>query len=525
MRTKAPIPLAREPHRQADRHTPAGAWCAGLLALLLAPDALAQPPAEQPRDRSATSPEQAGESDPEADPVDNERPGLEGDAADADTTGDGGVEAHRGDPPVDFEDRRGDLNAPTEEPGARTSEPAVVSAATPEDAPEPSLRNTPATCAETARARASDAVVRVRSGGRWGAGFVYGSPRHVVTSFRLMARGRPVNVVTRDGRHLDARLLAKDEAYDLAVLSVQEPVSDAEPLSPAPETSARVGATVVALGHPFAGVAFLLGERAEGLLTWSVSQGTIGAVNERGVQADLALTTGHAGAPLLDCAGRVIGMVTGAGRLSDDLGLVARIGRVDELVSESDGPQDFIGDLDLRFGLGGGLIIDEDGNAAGGFYLTLGATLFDRISWVNRVGLFLGGLPDPTEEEARTLLSEDRDIVRFTSLLGWRFFIDVGGITTLYVVPEGGVSVYYDQRDAARVTVVSIDDTSCVPSGTETCARADIVRTSTSEWYVRPALGLTFLIGGNLEVGYTFEVAVEDEPIETTHVLRLGLQM
>jgi hypothetical protein len=343
----------------------------------------------------------------------------------------------------------------------------------------------------------------------------------VVTAFSLISQGRPVTVVARDGTHVGARLLARDEAYDLAVLELPEPVPGAAPLSPAPETSVRVGAPVVALGHPFAGVSRLLGERGEGLLAWSVSQGTIGAVNDAGVQADLALTAGHAGAPLLDCEGRVIGMIAGAGLLSADLGLVARVGRADDLIEAGGEPEDFLGDLDLHFGLGGALIIDEDGQVTPGFYLTLGATLFDRISWMNRVGLFFGGLDDPMGD----VLSQDRELVRITSLLGWRFFIDVAGFTTLYIEPAGGISITREEIETRRVAVVPTGDPACTPSGTESCAMADIERTSASEWLVRPAVGLTFLLGGNLELGYTFELGLDTDPIETYHVIRLGLQM
>src|SRR5690606_2345964 len=117
------------------------------------------------------------------------------------------------------------------------------------------------------------------------------------TAFALLSRGRDVTIVARDGTRIAARMLAHDPAYDLAVLEAVEPVPGAVPLAPAPETSAMIGQPAVAIGHPFALASALLGERGEGLLRWSVAEGTIGAVNDVGIQADVGLDPGHAGGP------------------------------------------------------------------------------------------------------------------------------------------------------------------------------------------------------------------------------------
>lgn len=372
--------------------------------------------------------------------------------------------------------------------------------------------STAPTCAEAAYARAASAVVRVRAGTQWGAGFVYHSPRHVVTAFSLLGLGRGATVVTRDGTEIGTRLLARDEDYDLAVLELDAPVEDVEPLGPAPETSARRGATVVALGHPFAQVSQLLGERGAGLLRWSTSTGTVGAANDVGLQADVALTEGHAGAPLLDCEGRVLGMITGAGLVSADLGLVARIGQADTLIAGSGEAGDFLGDLQLRFGIGAALLIDEDGRVAGGGYLTLGATLFDRISWMNRVGFFSGGIDDPMGD----VLDHSRELIRVETMLGYRFFVDVGGFFTFYVVPSGGVSIMNERLGERRVSVTPM----CTPSDTESCI--SIQETSMDRWIVRPAASLSFLLGGNFELGYTIEIGLDTDPVRTHHVVRAG---
>lgn len=413
----------------------------------------------------------------------------------------------------------------TEEPAEEAIEPEP--AVPPPAAVEPPPAPVRPTCGATAHEVAAQAVVRVRSGGEWAAGFAYHSPRHVVTAWSVINRGQGTTVYTRDGTRYETLLLARDEQLDLAVLELREPLEGVTPLSPAPETSARLGARVVAIGHPFFQANQLLGERGEGLLRWSISHGRIGAANAQGIQADVALTADHTGGPLVDCQGRVLGMVTGAGLLSADLGLVARVGRVDELIAEAGEAGEFLGNFRLSLGLGAALIIDEEGRAAGGFYLTLGAILFDRISWMNRVGLFMGGIDDPMGD----VLEHSRDIVRVETMLGYRFFVDLFGLTTMYIVPAGGVMVMNQRASRRRATLTP----GCSDPTMGECS-VDIVEEndfatiaadtpsiqSEEEWVVRPAVGLTFLLGGTFEIGYTFELGLDTRPIETYHVARAG---
>ncbi len=413
---------------------------------------------------------------------------------------------------------------PAEEPAA---EPPPAATAAPEPAsdadgeepltpPPPVVEVLPARCAGRAREVALGAVVRVRSGNSWGTGFVYTSPQTVVTAFGLVSLGQGVTVVTQSGAQVSARVVARDEAFGVAVLETNEAVPGATPLEPAPETSALVGQPVVALGHPTDPLSFALGPRGEGLFRWSVSQGQVGAVNEEGLQADLTLRSGHAGSPLLDCEGRVLGAV-GSGGIGPGITVAARASVVDALLETVEPGADWLGELRLRFGIGGVLYVDEQGHLAAGGYLTLGATLFDRVSWMNRVG-YLAGVSEPVEAAD---LSVDRRLVRVESMLGYRFFIDVGGFTTLYIVPSVGVSVLHQTRSSRSVVIEPVPG--CVPGDMETCVAPRIVEASAASWHVRPALGLTIIVGGGLELGYTFELDV-DEPITTFHAAHLGLQ-
>jgi S1-C subfamily serine protease len=393
---------------------------------------------------------------------------------------------------------------------AATEEPAP-------DVPAPPDSVEPPTCGGRAHAVARSSVVRVRSGNTWGSGFVYPSPRHVVTAFGVVSLGQGVTVVTDDGARIPARVVARDEAFGVAVLETDAEIPGATPVEPAPETSALVGQPVVALGHPTDAMAFALGPRGEGLFRGSVTQGHVGAVNDEGLQADLTLRPGHAGSPLLDCEGRVVGAV-GSGGIGPGLTVAARTTVLDALLRDAQPGTSWMGELRLRFGIGALLYIDDQGRLAAGGYLTLGATLFDRLSWMNRVGL-LAGVSEPV---APADLAVDRRLVRVESLLGWRFFVDIGGFTSLYIVPAIGLSVVHETRSVRSVTIDPVPG--CTPDATNACVAPRIVQSSVASWHVRPALGLTVIVGGGLELGYTFELDVED-PITTFHGAHLGLQM
>ena len=105
-----------------------------------------------------------------------------------------------------------------------------------------------------------------------------------------------------------AQLIASDAAADVAVLRVQD--HDGLVAAPtAPEGSAAVGDQVVAIGNALA---------LEGGMT--VTQGIVSAV-ERSIgtgsgtltgliQTDAAISSGNSGGPLVDAAGRVVGINT-----------------------------------------------------------------------------------------------------------------------------------------------------------------------------------------------------------------------
>lgn len=154
-------------------------------------------------------------------------------------------------------------------------------------------------------------VVQVRDESRGaGAGTIWHSDGLIVTNAHVVANG-PLKVALYDGRVLDAKLLARDEAHDLAALSV-----DAHDLPTIQLGSARTlhpGQWVMALGHPWGvanattvGVLIGVGRHLPEMPT----------ANGDWVVADLHLRPGNSGGPLVDANGRMIGvntLITGPG--------------------------------------------------------------------------------------------------------------------------------------------------------------------------------------------------------------------
>jgi S1-C subfamily serine protease len=429
---------------------------------------------------------------------------------------------------------------PTEDPAAapgdappapRPAEPVVATApdapggaaSGPPAVPPPPVADVSATCVADARDAGRDAVVRVRSGGEWGAGFLYRTPRHVVSSFSLVEQGRGITVVDRRGRSASARVVARDEAFDLVVLELAEAIEDLVPLEPAPETAVLPGAPVVVMGHPFGQAALFLGARAEGLLRWSVTPGTVAAANPDVAQLQVGLEDGHRGGAVLDCRGRVIGAVADDGILSPTLALVGRVSRIDAALERGERePSGYDGDVRLSGGISGLVSVDQDGRVASGASLTLGGILFDQVSWLSRAGLLQGGADEPVGGE----LDTRRRLLRFESLLGYRFFIDVGRAFTVHLVPSLGLTVTQEDDDTDRARVVPVpptDGVPCTPSETETCTEVVVERLSDERWIARPAAGLAAVVGNAFELGYTFELDLEGDDVRTVHTFRIGL--
>src|SRR4051794_16098768 len=140
-----------------------------------------------------------------------------------------------------------------------------------------------------------------------GSGFVIDSKGTILTNSHVVAGATKVTVQFADRHVVDAQILGRDESTDLAVLKVGDATpSELTPLSLGSSRSVQVGDPTIAIGNPF-GL-----ERTLTTGVVSATRRTIRAPNgfeiDGVIQTDAAINPGNSGGPLLDAAGRVIGI-------------------------------------------------------------------------------------------------------------------------------------------------------------------------------------------------------------------------
>ena len=141
-----------------------------------------------------------------------------------------------------------------------------------------------------------------------GSGFIWDDRGHIVTNFHVIANASRINVVMADQKEYDAKVQGVDPDHDLAVLKIEARPGDLSPVRVGQSGALQVGQKVLAIGNPFGldhtlttGVVSALGRTIS-----SMSNRNIDGV----IQTDAAINPGNSGGPLLDSAGRLIGVNT-----------------------------------------------------------------------------------------------------------------------------------------------------------------------------------------------------------------------
>ncbi|MHC4606692.1 MAG: S1C family serine protease [Planctomycetota bacterium] len=141
-----------------------------------------------------------------------------------------------------------------------------------------------------------------------GSGFVWDTHGHVVTNYHVIRSGDRAHVTLWDHTECEARVVGVAPDQDLAVLQIEVPREKLHPIPLGTSSGLRVGQKAFAIGNPFGldqtlttGVVSALGREIE-----SVTRRPIRNV----IQTDAAINPGNSGGPLLDSAGRLIGVNT-----------------------------------------------------------------------------------------------------------------------------------------------------------------------------------------------------------------------
>jgi S1-C subfamily serine protease len=140
-----------------------------------------------------------------------------------------------------------------------------------------------------------------------GSGFVIDDEGRVLTNAHVVAGATDVRVVLSAQRTLKATVIGRDLDTDLALLEVHAPDGvKLHPLELGDSDEARVGDETVAIGNPFGLERTLTTGVVSALQRRLTAQS--GFTIEDVIQTDAALNPGNSGGPLIDAAGRVIGV-------------------------------------------------------------------------------------------------------------------------------------------------------------------------------------------------------------------------
>jgi len=142
-----------------------------------------------------------------------------------------------------------------------------------------------------------------------GSGFIWDDAGHVVTNFHVIEGASEATVKLADGRDYKAALVGASPPHDIAVLRIGVGFKRPPPVPIGTSGDLRVGQKVFAIGNPF-GLDWTLTTGIVSALDRSLSSERGGPAIEHLIQTDAAINPGNSGGPLLDSAGRLIGINT-----------------------------------------------------------------------------------------------------------------------------------------------------------------------------------------------------------------------
>lgn len=168
-----------------------------------------------------------------------------------------------------------------------------------------------------------------------GSGFIWDTRGHIVTNYHVIQGADRVRVALADQTTWDAVFVGAEPDKDLAVLRIDAPASSLRSIALGTSRDLRVGQSVFAIGNPFGldqtlttGIVSALGRTIR-----SVTNRRI----ENVVQTDAAINPGNSGGPLLDSAGRLIGvntMIVSESGSSAGIGFAVPVDTVNQVVPQ-----------------------------------------------------------------------------------------------------------------------------------------------------------------------------------------------
>ena len=141
-----------------------------------------------------------------------------------------------------------------------------------------------------------------------GSGFVIDKVGHIVTNYHVISGAQRIQVSFSGQDEMNATVVGRDPTTDTAVLKIDAHARALTPLALGNSDAVTVGDPVYAIGNPFG-------------FTRTLTTGVVSAVQrqieapntltiDHAIQTDAAINHGNSGGPLIDAAGRVIGVTS-----------------------------------------------------------------------------------------------------------------------------------------------------------------------------------------------------------------------
>lgn len=193
---------------------------------------------------------------------------------------------------------------------AARDRPSTVLGADPGAAPAAVAERPPDSLAAVAE-RVLPSVVTVRSessrGTNLGSGFVVSGAGYLITNDHVVGDAETVSITYHDGVDTSATVVGRDRESDLAVLRAE--LARNVPIQFGDSDAVAVGDPVLAFGSPLA-LANTVTAGIVSALDRTIQAGDPGGTTRyyAAIQTDAAVNQGNSGGPLVDAAGRVIGV-------------------------------------------------------------------------------------------------------------------------------------------------------------------------------------------------------------------------
>jgi S1-C subfamily serine protease len=172
-----------------------------------------------------------------------------------------------------------------------------------------------------------------------GSGIILTSDGYILTNHHVVANSQSLTVAFSDGHELPATIVKISDTTDLALIKVAATGLRAAPIGDS--STIQVGQTAIAIGSPL------------GTYTETVTRGIVSGLNREItvsdeatrrqttlsglIQTDAAINPGNSGGPLLDSAGKVVGINTAVATTAEGLGFAIPIGAADDLIQLAQG--------------------------------------------------------------------------------------------------------------------------------------------------------------------------------------------